>query len=422
MEMKNRPALLAGIVGILVGLIAGYAAWSIRPAAPTEYETRTIVGLMPLTGALGTYGENGKVTASLAARDVNAWLEQEGKPWRLELKIEDTATHGPTALEKMKAWFGRGVRFFVGPYSSGECKESLTFADANKILFVSPSSTAPALAIAGDYLFRFPPDDAIQGPAIARTVWEAGVRHAIFTWRGDTWGDGLQKATAAAFGELGGQVYEQVIRYDPGLEDFPKEASLLNDYVADLVGRGVPQAQIGIIAIAFEEVAPYLAAVDAYPQVRDVLWFGSDGSALSEALVKHPVGSQVAIATKFMNTKAAPGVATYSRFDYVRGHAFEVLGREVEVYAYNAYDIVWSLALAIDEAGYDPEKAKAIFPRVAGDWTKLHGASGHVELNEFGDRAYADYYLWHIGADGAWTKAGAWRGATDAIEWDRPVY
>ncbi len=420
----NRTLVIAVAVTLVVGLVIGYGIGGARPAVGEEgrYETHTIVALLPLTGALSTFGENSKETVLLAATDVNAWLEREGKDWRLDVKIEDTATDGPTALAKMKAWYGTGVTLFVGPQASGECKELLTFANANKILFISQSSTSPALSIPDDYLFRFCPDDFIQGPAIARVMWDAGIRHVIFSWRGDTWGDGLQKATEESFKKLGGQVFDKSLRYDPGLEDFPKEAALLNDYVQELIGRGVPKRQIGIVVIAFEEIAPYMEAADKYPLLKEVLWFGSDGSALSEALAQHPVGAEFAARTKYINTFFAPGLSKYPLFDYVRGHVFKVLGRETDAYSYNAYDQVWALALAIDEVGYDAEKVKEILPRVTDEHTKLYGASGHIVLNENGDRAFADYDLWVIGEDLQWKKVGVWRGATDTIDWLEDIY
>jgi len=412
------------VVALVIGGLIGYGIAGMMPAPEPKppYEIRTIGALLPLTGALGTYGENSKETALLAVRDVNYYLEKEGRPWRLKLEIEDTATHGPTALEKMTTWFGAGVKFFVGPLSSGECKELLTYSDANKILYVSPSSTSPALSIPGDWLFRFPPDDFIQGPGIARLMWDAGVRQVIFTWRGDTWGDGLQKATSAAFGKLGGKEYEKVLRYDPGLEDFPKEAALLNDYVKALVDRGVPKGQIGICAITFEEIAPYMEDASMYPLLKEIKWIGSDGSALSEALKTHPVGVSFAALTKYNNTLFAAGASKYSLFDYVRGHVYEMLKRETDVYSYNTYDMIWVLALAIDEVGYDTTKVREILPRVTDDRTKLFGASGHVTLNENGDRAFADYDLWLINEKLEWEKVGVYRAATDTIDWIRKVY
>ena len=409
---------------LLVGFfLTGVTGCPPRVEAPADdVTTHTIVSLLPLTGVLSTFGENSKEAVLLAAQDVNAWLAREGRPWRLDLKIEDCATDGPTALRKMKTWFGDGVTIFTGPQSSGAVRECLAFANANKILFVSQSSTSPALSLADDWLYRFCPDDLIQGPAIARAAHEAGARHLIFIWRGDTWGDGLHMATDGAAKRLGIQIYPKLLRYDPGLEDFPKEAALLRDYVQDLLDRGVPKEQIGIAVFAFEEIAPLMAAANHYPVLRDIMWIGSDGTALSHALLKHPVASQFAIRTRFVNTKSAVGVATYSRFGYVRGHIHEVLGREADVYSYNAYDIVWALALAIDEVGYDSAKVKEILPRVASEWTKLHGASGHVVLNAAGDRAFSDYDVWLINPAGEWEKVGLYLGGEDRIDWKRPVY
>jgi len=412
------------IVSLLIGIGIGYGVWGVwlAPKPPAPPETKKIVGLLPLTGVLGTYGENSKETALLAMRDVNAWLERNKKPWRLDVTIEDSATDAPTALKKMKDWFGAGVKFFVGPMASGECKECKSYADSNTILYVSPSSTSPALSIPGDFLLRFCPDDFIQGPALARVIWEAGVRQLIFSWRGDTWGDGLKTAAETTFKKLGGAVYEKTVRYDPGLEDFPKEAALLNDYVKDLVDKGIPKKQIGISAIAFEEIAPYMEDASGYSLLKEVLWFGSDGTALSAALQKHAVAAPFASGVKFMNTLYAPGRSKYPLFDYVRGHVFEVLKRETDAYSYGTYDIVWCLALAIDRVGYDPVKVKEILPTVTSERTELYAASGHIVLNANGDRATADYELWTINPKVEWEKVGVWRSATDKIDWIRKPY
>ena len=411
-------ALIVGFVGLTTSCKPEQGGEEQKPSI----ETRKIVALLPLTGVLGTFGENSKETALLAAKDVNYWLERNGKNWRLEDSVEDTATDPTTSLKKMKDWYGAGVKFFVGPMASGSCKELLTYANSNKILFVSPSSTSTALSIPDDYLFRFCPDDFIQGPAIARLMWEAGVTNVIFIWRGDTWGDGLQSAVEKRFKELGGKVYDKHIRYDPQLEDFPKEASLLNSYVQDLINQGIPKDRIGISLIAFEESAPLMEDANEYPLLKEVKWFGCDGTALSEALKSHTVAAPFANTTKFISTFYAPGLSKYPLFDYVRGFVHMFLNRETDSYSYGTYDIVWCLALAIDQVGYDPEKVKDVLPEVTDKRTELYGASGHIVLNENGDRAFADYDLWLINDKGEWEKVGVWRGETDTIEWIKNPY
>jgi branched-chain amino acid transport system substrate-binding protein len=108
-------------------------------------------------------GENDKVALELAVSDVNEWLTSLGKPWRVKLIVEDTATDPKTALDKVQALHGRGVKIFIGPMSSAEVSEVKSYADANGLLIISQSSTSPALSIPNDSILRFCPTDAAQG-------------------------------------------------------------------------------------------------------------------------------------------------------------------------------------------------------------------------------------------------------------------
>ena len=422
-KILAKPAVVVVllIVFLLIGLGAGYAVWGVAPPAP--YEERRIVALLPLTGVLSTYGENSKFAALLAEKDVNLWLESLGKDWRLKVIIEDTGTDPATARSKLEHWHGAGVKFFAGPMSSGEVSECKSYADANHLIVVSPSSTSPALR-EDDWVFRFCPHDFVQGPALAKLIWDCGVTDLIISWRGDTWGDGLASAVKEAFEDLGGTVHyyeEQTFRYDPAKTDFPDVASLLNDKVNELIGKGIPKENIGIDVIAFEEISPYMEDCAAYDVLKEVKWFGSDGTCLQPALVEHDVAGPFAAEVKFVNTIFAPGLSNHPRFEYVRGMGLQVLGRELDAYAYATYDIIWCLAVAIDKYGYDPDVVRPHLKSITDDWTEDYGASGHIVLDENGDRAYADYDLYAVVfEDGTptWKKVGVWHGPPPGeIEW-----
>lgn len=417
--MRKKLLSIFCVLGLLV-MVFAVTSCARQQTGPTKH---TIVGLLPLTGALSTYGETSSKVAQLAAKDINAWLEKNNRNWRLELIIDDCATDPPTGLRKATSWYGKGVRFFAGPQSSGVAREVLAFANANKIIFTSHSSTAPGLAIAGDWLFRFPPSDAIQGPALAGLIQAAGIEHLIFVWRGDTWGDGLKKATEDALKDTAVKVYPQQLRYDPTLEAFTVQAALLNDYVRDLVGKQVPLDKIGVAMVAFEEIAPFFTAANAHPQLRKIRWFGTDGIAMSAALLKDTAAGKFAVDTKFAATKSRPEEkVAQSNYDRVRQHVQQVLNRDTDAYSYNIYDIVWSYAMAIDEVGYDAEKVKAILPRVADQWSKTYGASGHVVLNEAGDRAFADYNIWIVNDKLEWENVGRFDSRAKQITWVRKLY
>jgi ABC-type branched-subunit amino acid transport system substrate-binding protein len=198
---------------------------------------------------------------------------------------------------------------------------------------------------------------------------------------------------------------------------------LINDYVRDLVRKGVPLDKIGVSIIAFEEVTPFFVAASAHPRLREITWFGSDGTAYSESLVADATASKFARDTKFASTKVRPEAkVAQSNYDRVKAHVQQVLGRETDAYSYNTYDIVWTYAMAIDEVGYDPEKVKAILPRVADQWSATHGASGHVVLNDAGDRAFADYNILVISDKNEWEVVGHYLSREDRVVWTRKIY
>ncbi len=419
--MRSKIFLL-----VLVGLMAAALIAGCAPAddvvddndVPAELETYTVVAIFPMTGPLGTFGENNAEAAKLAAADINAWLEEEDKNWRLRLEIDDTQTEGPVALRKMQSWYGDGVEFFAGPMASGATGECLSFANANEIFYISPSSTSPALGIADDWLYRFCTDDLIQGPAIGTIAAVAGAEHLIFGWRGDTWGDGLQAAAEASAVELGIEIYPDKLRYDPLKEDFTTDVALLDEYVTDLVEQGVALENIAFDLIAFEEAAPLLAEAAGYPQLWDIIWIGSDGTAYSEAVRAHPAASEFAAHVKFVNTmNRLPELSDQSLHDHVKDHIRETLGRDTDAYSYNSYDIIWAFALSFDEVGYDTAAVREVLPGIVDEWSAVYGSSGHIVLNEYGDRAFADYDIIMLGDDFEWTVPGYYDGGAETIIW-----
>ncbi len=391
------------------------------PAAATG--TQTIAGMFPLSGVLSSFGENSAEAAKLAADDINDWLNRENRGWTLDLVIVDTQTDGSIALNRMQNRYNDGIKFFAGPQASGVAGECLPFANNNQILFISPSATSTALAIPDDWFFRFCPDDSLQGPAIAAVAADAGVKNLIFSWRGDTWGDGLQAAAANSAQNRNIKIYDPGIRYDPSKQNLGNEVSLLNGYVDELVAQGIPLEQIGICLICFEEAASFIAEAANYSQLKDIVWIGSDGTALSQDLLNNDSAKQFAIKVNFISPMSRmPDEPPQSWRGQCWNHIYNNLNREPDVYSYNTYDIIWALALSIDQAGYDPEAVRKILPQITDDWSKTFGASGHIVLNEYGDRAHADFDYWLINAGGQWDSVGFYEGALDSIEWKQKIY
>lgn len=433
-KQPTRILSILAVVMLVIGIIAGYAIGHLTaPTAPAPAVTVTVTApaptagltgevkigaLLPLTGVLSTFGAQYRAVAELVEKEINDYLASLGRAWRLKIVIEDTATDPKTCLSKMMALHGAGIKVFIGVASSAEVSEIKSYADANKLIVISPSSTSPALALK-DMILRYTPNDIYQGKAIARILWLRGVRWVVPIWRGDTWGDGLKDYTVRYFNEICKASGESCgvlegIRYDPAAKEFSVEAAKLNDIVSSAIAK-YGKDKVGVLAISFEEAASLIAAAKAYPALSEVVWQGSDGTAAIKPLLD-PAVADFAIKTKFYSTMASPGVSPHT--EKVRSYVKEKLGMEPMGYTYFVYDAFWTIALAIDAAGaYDTTKIMQVLPLVLAHYI---GASGYIQLDENGDRAIADYDIWAIAFENGtyvWKVVGLFEGLTGTIKW-----
>ncbi|MCW4054931.1 MAG: ABC transporter substrate-binding protein [Candidatus Bathyarchaeota archaeon] len=412
-------AVILMIIMLLAGLGIGYLlAPSIGMAPGAGLSDEVEIGaLMSLTGDLASFGENEMAAAEFAATEVNALLEDLNAGWTLKLVAEDTQTDPDIALEKLESLAARGIKLIIGPLSSGEVRAIKGFADQNKILVTSQSSTAPDLAIAGDYIFRFCPTDKLgQGPAIARLIYDEGYTHVIPVTRNDAWGIGLKDATKAKFEALGG-TFLTGIDYDPEASEFTSEASILAGLVQDAIsahGAG----NVAILHISFEEAVPFMTACLDHSVLSQVKWYGSDGTAASGGVLEDTNVRDFILDVEYPCTIFSPAPVG-DKFEAVRANGFNVLGREPESYSYAIYDIVWVYALsllAVNE--YNAEAIKEVLPTIT---EVIFGASGVIRLDEAGDRTAGDYNIWKIQevsvGNYAWEVVGRYIFATDTIEW-----
>jgi len=393
------------------------AAWE-SPLITTLTGKVQFGGLFGLTGVLATFGENEYEAAKLAAEHVNTFLGAIGAKWTVEVVAEDTQTDPDIALEKVESFAARGIKLLIGPLSSAEIRAIKGYIDANKILIISQSSTAPDLSIPDDYVYRFCPSDKFgQGPAIGRILYDDGKRYVITVTRNDAWGVGLEVAATEKFTALGGTVLEG-IRYSPEATEFSAEASDLASKVTSAVAQYGAE-EVAVLHISFEEVVPFFIAASEYEVLSSVKWYGSDGTAGSSDMVEDPVVLDFAVKVGgYPSTIFAP--AESAKWELVRQNGIKVLGREPESYSYAIYDIVWAYALSVLKTdSTDPEVIREVLPDIA---STFFGSSGWIELDENGDRKAGDYVIWRIvetaPGEHNWDIVGKYILATDSVEWD----
>jgi branched-chain amino acid transport system substrate-binding protein len=414
--MKRVGLLLAIVIGLLL-----------MPTALAEEKEISIGVLVDLSGPLATYGNDIKNTLEIAKEDINAYFKEKGLPYKVEFYYEDTRVDPKVALDKVQALYGRGIKLIIGPMGSGEVKNIKDFVTSNKIIIVSPSSTALPSIIGftkpeeKKYIFRFVGIDDLQSQAIAGELKDLGIKGVVITYIGNAWGKGLYECIKPQLEEAGIEVAKVVEYPDQTPADFTPYITELENGVKDLITK-YGNDKVAVIAFSYEEVYTMIAQTKADSPLFKVIWFGCDGCAKSGRIDE--VCDKV--------TK----IGVYSTLFESKGPAYESLkakyqekgfGESPYQYALNAYDAAWVLALAYVEVmdknngEYDPDLMAETIPVVTEKYSKgeygVKPVSGYIKLNEWNDRASGDYAIWYVNKDCKWDAAGVWKFETKSIEW-----
>ncbi|MGB8937669.1 MAG: penicillin-binding protein activator [Candidatus Nitrosopolaris sp.] len=341
--------------------------------------------------------------------EVNEYFSKTNSNTRVGLIIEDTPTNPAISLEELKNLAAKGVRIVIGPATSADVQEVEDYADKNGILIISPSSTARSLAVQGDNVFRFVPDDTHQAQAVSRHIWQDGVRVVVPIWRTDVYGNDIVSAVKKDFGKLGGIVLDG-IGYIPSTGDFSTSLNRINFIVWDQDLRSlsskVTQAvahygadKVGVYLVAFDEVVPIFIEAQNQPVLSMVKWYGSGTSALNNKLVRNIEAAMFAAKTGFVNPIYSVDNNNNSyKFKLVDYQIQEMIGRVPRSYAEVAYDAFWVAAITenVTAGTKDINSLKKTFLQIANSYT---GITGNTSLDEAGYRKYGDYDFWAVKAN-----------------------
>ncbi len=364
-----------------------------------------IGALLPLTGVSSSLGESEGAALKIATKDINEYLFKTHSNIGIELIIEDTQTNPSVSLEKLKHLAAKGINIVIGPATSEDLKATQDYADKNGIVLISPSSTASSLAIKGNNVFRFVPDDTHQAQAISKLMMADGIRVVIPFWRTDVYGNDLVKATKHSLQELGGKVADGV-GYIPNTGDFAASLNRINFIVWDQdlkaldskVNQAISQYgidKVGVYSVAFDEIAPIFIQAQNHPTLSKVKWFGSDKESLNNKLIRNSEAAAFAVKTNFTTAIFAVEDDNDERLKHVEAQIHEQIERTPRSYASVAYDTLWVAALAENDtkATHDINYLKNTIVKIAQSY---QGITGNTTLNQFGDRKYGDYDFWAV--------------------------
>jgi branched-chain amino acid transport system substrate-binding protein len=355
----------------------------------------TIGALLPLTGDLSSIGESSQAALEISSTDINDYYSELGSETKVEVIVKDTESNPEKALEQLKELDEMGIKIVIGPQASNEAEAVLEYATENGIVLLSTASTAPALAIPEDNLFRLVPDDTEQGMGIATLMHEENISAVIPVYRNDVWGLGLSEEVKNSFESLGGTVLEG-IAYESNDEDLSAEVESLNEKVATATSE-YGEESVAVLLCSYGEATEIFALAQDQPALSAVNWYGSDGIALNKELVNNDNSASFAIAT---NLKAPiyGSDEKNSRYEEVGNRIEEKIGRVPDTYAYATYDALWILTFVdLDSIPENDESVKLAMDTLTESY---YGVTGWTELNKDGDREHWNYDIWTVTEEG----------------------
>lgn len=399
--MKSLFTLRLIVCGVLVTLVA--SATEVRAAKPKPVKVGVLVSL---TGSWNTLGKNTVAALQIAANQIAK--QTKGRD-RFQFLVRDTQLDPSEALQAIQNLDQRGVKIIIGPQSSSEVAMIKPYADAHNILVISQGSTASSLAIPGDNIFRFCPNDRREAEAIVALMQHDGIQTIVPLWRNDAGNNGLHDSVQIRFQALGGTVAPG-FRYETTTTDFSTADSSVASQITSLIAGGTNPSSIAVYLAAFDEVVGIFDLAWNYPALVSTAFYGSDGVALSAALLADPVASAFAIHSGYPNPIFGLPDALQNKWQPVANAVEAHTGITADAFALSTYDALYVVQLALVHAKPQTnfDNFKAAFVDEAGHY---QGVTGSTALDAAGDRQNGDFDFWAVRLNGAtptWVRTGSY--------------
>ena len=387
------------------------------PPAQSHSQRVFKVGVLAsLTGSWSSLGQNTVAALQIAEEQLEAEAISHHGGYRFQFFVRDTELDPSKALEAIKDLDKRGVKIVIGPQSSAEVAMIKPYADAHNILVISQGSTASSLAIAGDNIFRFCPNDTREAAAIVALMWHDEIRTIVPLWRNDAGNNGLHDSVKAAFQTLGGAVTSGY-QYQPATTDFSAATSSVSSQIATLVSGGADASTIAVYLAAFDEVVDVFQSAQSDLTLSSTTWYGSDGGALSAALTGDATAAAFAASVDYPNPIFGLDDSLQSEWQPIADAIEARTGIQPDAFALSAYDALFVVQLALGDAGgvQNFPGFKAAFVDEANAY---EGVTGSTALDSAGDRLKADFDFWAVRLENGsygWARTGTYNNGVLTI-------
>jgi len=353
------------------------------------HETVPIGCVCAKTGDLGPMGLKMFQGAELAVAEINAQGGINGA--MIDLLEEDDATDPAKSLERVKKLAEvDGVKVSIGAWFGGSSQAIAPYAEANKIVMVSPSCTlAPSILYEQswrEYVFHVCLHDGLQGQVLAKIAHDNNYTRAAAIVQDTPYGIGLGEAFFEALDEYNITHMDNVVTYDRATKDYLTQLEQIKSWGPDVVLL-VSYCDDGIIV--FKQASEQGMGLD-----NGIAWLGCDGNYGSGMFEDPTCAAFMANSLVAGTSSAGPSPEEYAPYANFIAAYTAAYNASPEVYCDHMYDCVKLIAAAVEKAGiYDGKSIRDALMEVGQNY---QGATGVISWDEGGNRLSGTFEIWKV--------------------------
>ena len=407
--MKTHFILLACCLLLLTA--------SCKPDAENQEVIVKMGALLDLTGDYSEAGKASKAAIDISVKALNQQYMAAGSPIQFTCSYEDTQMDTSKTISAVKMMYDSGIRFLVaGPTTSAELKAVKSFVDSKQMVVLNSFSTAPALAIPNDFIFRLLPDDNVQGQALVKMMQYDSIKVLVPIWRKDTYGTGLYQSVKQRFENTGRTVLPG-IGYQPGSTQYDEMISSAVAQVQSALENHAAK-EVGILLISYQEAVNFMNLAAGEPDLSRVKWYGCDTNVQRAALTADPAAAGFAESVHFMGPIMSVGTAGMlpQTAKQIMDEVYGITGVYPDSYCLNSYDGVQIFGLAYNIVqAYNSDLIRTVLPSVCESYNYV-GLSR--KLNDAGDLETANFIFWTVKKESggfAWDSYATYMAEGDYI-------
>ena len=199
--------------------------------------------ILPLSGEAATYGKSARQGIEIG---LDLARKLDPKSPKIVVAYEDTQADpklGVAAFQKLANI--EKVKVVIGDMASSVTLAVAPVAEKDKVVLISPASSAPKITEAGDYIFRTAYSDVYEGKVLARyAVSELKLKSLAVLYINNDYGIGFKDEFEKTVKSLGSKIVSQE-SFAQGATDFRTQLTKIK--------AASPE---GIVVLGYKEILP----------------------------------------------------------------------------------------------------------------------------------------------------------------------